>query len=353
MASSHKVCRLCLVGIDPQEVSQLNSNQQLTKSILHITGIEVASDSGQHEYLCNRCESELGQCVQFRTTCIHNNDIFKKMLHEGKTDPLPVATQQQENVEVEFLKVEVDIADEFHEKQSNSDPQDNDDGMDSHSDVENEDEGLIEPMVEEKVKEPRTRKKRKSKTDNDVPKTKKSYWKSRKNAHKVQCQQCGAMIAHYNLKSHQEIHNPNRRKLTCPHCPKEFICRKTYKIHVNAIHTQEIKYTCDKCGKVYLRPHSLKEHILASHTDEKRYQCKQCGERFPRSAMRNHHEKKVHSTARPFACEYCDKTFKFKTDFTVHTRIHTGEKPYKCDICGKCFNKSYNVVIHKKSHRND
>lgn len=346
----HKcVCRLCLIEIDPEKVFLLNINQHLIKSVLLIIGIEVAQNASYYEYLCIQCRSELEQCVQFRTTCIQNDAIFRKMFFETNTDeklsPDPV---HLEGIEMEFLKVEMD--DDAYEGQSNSDPQDDQAVTDLPADAENNDTNEKSDQEVEKAKKPpkKKRKTRKRKADGDVPKI-----KAPRCSPKVQCQQCGAMVALSHLKGHLETHNPNRPRMTCPHCPKEFITRKLFKAHINAIHTQEIKYTCDKCGKVYLRSNSLREHILSTHSEEKRYQCRFCDEKFVRTVMRNHHEKRVHSTLRPYACEYCEKAFKFRSDLTIHTRIHTGEKPFECDICGKRFNKSYNVVIHKKSHRND
>ncbi|XP_062564423.1 zinc finger protein 699-like isoform X2 [Armigeres subalbatus] len=352
MSSHLSVCRLCLASVDAQKVSLLNNNQNLTKSILHVTGIEVALDPFYHEYLCDPCQIALQQCVQFRTTCIHNDGVFKSMIIEEKSVEKCGSDQRQQtfSVEVEFCKVEIDNSDDALKIPTSLDITESQADVDNDFDWQND--GQKEE--EEEVRKPSTKKKRKAKTDKvAVPKVKKKYQKSRKNSTQAQCQQCGVLVAQYKLKSHQEIHNPNRRKLKCTYCPKEYTCTKLFKQHVNAIHTHEIRYTCDQCGKYYYRPHSLKDHYQASHSGEKKFECKICGEKFTRAALRTHHQIQVHSSARPHACEYCNRTYKFKSDLTVHTRIHTGEKPFQCDICGKTFNKSYNVVIHKKSHRND
>ncbi|XP_065081857.1 zinc finger protein 62 homolog [Ochlerotatus camptorhynchus] len=343
------VCRLCLGSINLCDETLLNINHHLIKSIFHITGLEVVSDPNQWEYICSRCKSLLEQCVEFRTTCINNDVVFRKML--TSSNHVEDSKAEQQTPVVEFVKLEPENHVASYVDETELDPVDSG----KHADDVN---GALENnhKLPQNVDELPVTRKRKSKTNNDdgtnPPKLKKKYQRSRKDARKVQCQQCGNMVAHYNLKSHQEIHNPNRRKLCCPHCPKEYTQTKQLKQHINAIHTHEIQYTCDQCGKSYLRRNSLNEHYMASHTGEKRYACMICGERFARAGLRTHHQRKVHSTARPFACEYCDKAFKFKSDLTIHTRTHTGEKPFKCDICGKTFNKSYNVVIHKKSHQN-
>lgn len=337
------VCRLCLGSINPCDEIKLNNNQHLIKSIFLITGLEVVSDSEQCEYLCSQCLSSLEQCVVFRNTCIDNDGVFREM---------KISLNYVEDCKPEILEhLDMKLDLETNVENTGPDPIDTTEPMD---DV----DGAFEnkPMVpDEEVqpcpKPPAKRKriaKKKSNDGTDCPELKKRYRDSRK----VQCPQCGSMVVHYNLKKHQEIHNPNRRKLRCPHCPKEYAYTSHLKLHISANHTHELEYTCDRCGKLYQNRNSLNEHYRAAHSDERRYACTVCGERFATASSRSYHQLKMHSTARPFACEYCDKTFKFKCDFVVHTRIHTGEKPYKCDICGKTFNKSYNVVIHKKSHQN-
>lgn len=262
---------------------------------------QVVSDPNQFEYLCSQCQSKLVQCVEFRTACIDNDVVYRKLL----TSSNHVEDCKIEPV-VEFVKLEPEDHVESYVHETELDP------VDSGKQAEDVDGALEnkhklsqevdEPPIEGKRKSktinedsselPKPKKKyqksrkdvegkRKSKTINEdgteLPKPKKKYQKSRKDARKVQCQQCGNMVAHYNLKSHQEIHNPNRRKLCCPHCPKEYVQTKQLKQHINATHTHEVQYTCDQCGKSYLRRNSLKEHYVASHIGEKRLNCTSIG----------------------------------------------------------------------------
>ena len=47
-----------------------------------------------------------------------------------------------------------------------------------------------------------------------------------------------------------------------------------------------------------------------------------------------------------FVCNTCKKTFKTKSQMTVHKRIHSGETPYKCDDCNKGFTYKHVLKQH-------
>uniref|UniRef100_A0A8D8PH55 Zinc finger protein 726 n=1 Tax=Culex pipiens TaxID=7175 RepID=A0A8D8PH55_CULPI len=346
-AAESAVCRLCLQPTTIDTMTVLNQNEHLVKSILEITSIEAIVAADLFVYMCNACQLMLDQCIQFRTSCVGNDSIFRK------TYAKYIPVEDQEYLEIHssqvYVKLEPDHEDAGldpvkEEEEEDGDDEDADRDYDGGgNNAVSDDSSDAEPI---KMKRGRPRK-------NHTNKDKELIKAQKKDCRKVQCQQCGKMVVSYNLTQHLLTHNPDRPKHTCPYCPKSCYEPRRLKLHINSAHTREIQYTCDQCGKTYGRPSSLRAHYLAEHTDIKRYECKECGEKFARSTMRNHHYKVVHMTGRPWACEYCDKTFKIKSDWTIHTRIHTGEKPFKCDICGKTFNKSYNVVIHKKSHRND
>ncbi|XP_053688300.1 zinc finger protein 239-like [Sabethes cyaneus] len=289
------LCRLCLQSNAPSLMVSLNQNEGLVKAIFHITSVE----SDENEVQSNACSKD----------------------GVVKLEIKPI---------IEAMKYEPESNDD-----SDSKPE-----REEYSSVEDK-PALIE--ICEKIRKKRGRKPRKTKSSTST----------RSKPHKVQCQICGKMIASTNLGAHQQIHDPNRPKLVCPHCPAQYTESKRLKLHINNKHTHEVQFSCDRCGKTFASPDSLRVHYIALHTDIKKYECTLCGEKFSRSTSRRHHYKMVHTTIRPYECEYCERTFKFKCDLTLHTRTHTGEKPFECDICHKTFNKSYNVVIHKKSHQNE
>ena len=49
-----------------------------------------------------------------------------------------------------------------------------------------------------------------------------------------------------------------------------------------------------------------------------------------------------------FDCGICERTFKYKSQLTIHSRIHLGANPYKCDVCDKNFMLKSHLTTHKK-----
>ncbi|XP_058832158.1 zinc finger protein 674-like [Topomyia yanbarensis] len=336
-------CRLCLQPSLPVSMIVLNQNEGLVKAIQHITSVEAILDPDLDVHMCKNCHTLLEQCIQFRTTCLCNDIIFRK-LHIKEIRETNESPETYTKVEVVKLETTVDIDVVKNEAETDND-------SDYKPEVEADSNSCedVKPIEKANVK---PRKKRGRKPKPKDPKDE-SRSKIKVVSHKAQCQICGKMVANTNLGAHQQTHNPNRPKLVCPHCPTQYTDSKRLKLHINNKHTHEVQYSCDRCGKTFASPDSLRVHYVALHTDIKKYECTLCGEKFSRSTSRRHHYKMVHTTIRPYECEYCERTFKFKCDLTLHTRTHTGEKPFECDICHKTFNKSYNVVIHKKSHQNE
>ncbi|XP_055600302.1 zinc finger protein 32-like isoform X2 [Uranotaenia lowii] len=361
------VCRLCLTRYIVPEMIILNKNQQYVVEIKQITGINVNPITDCCIYMCSSCQTVLQQCIDFRTTCVHNDTIFHQ-LYSNEFTECAETELKPEQLYIPVVKVETEL--EYAE--AKTEPLSTDSAEDiGFEDVLAECNSNSEPETrstlsfEAPLKVPKKRgRKPKGTPQKELPETEVKIHKKRgrkplpgpkckKDESKRQCDICGVMVRHSWFTKHREIHDPNRKLFECTYCNKAFPHEKQLKHHVNAVHTRAQKYECQQCDKSYWRPNTLHQHIIATHSGEKRYACKICDVKFSHPCHRLHHYKTRHSEARPHACEYCDRTFKVKGDLTLHVRTHTGEKPFKCDICGKTFAKSYNVVIHKKSHQNE
>ena len=47
--------------------------------------------------------------------------------------------------------------------------------------------------------------------------------------------------------------------------------------------------------------------------------------------------KKDMNSSKSFDCGICERTFKYKSQLTIHNRSHIGKKPYNCEYCDKSF----------------
>ena len=89
----------------------------------------------------------------------------------------------------------------------------------------------------------------------------------------------------------------------------------------------------------------LKRHLL-SHSSVKSFCCDKCDKRFKsEEVLRNHYL--VHTNVRLFNCPQkdCNKTFKRKTDLSLHQRIHY-DKPFKCEECKQLFSDKNSLNSH-------
>lgn len=219
-------------------------------------------------YMCNSCQFLLDQCVQFRMTCVQNDNTFRKLYAKN-------SLQNIVHVDVDPIpSPEVKLEEEFDDGDNGSSPapptaENVEEKVEVESGAEVVDDGSSDSgsSSSSSSEEEETRpKKRGRKPGKRGPQSK----DVRKEMRQVQCAQCGKMVSENNLNQHQQIHNPDRPKFQCPHCPRVCHERSRLKLHINAVHTGEVKYTCDQCGKMYTRPASLRNHYLAIHTNIKK-----------------------------------------------------------------------------------
>ncbi|KAJ8403163.1 hypothetical protein AAFF_G00360790, partial [Aldrovandia affinis] len=107
-------------------------------------------------------------------------------------------------------------------------------------------------------------------------------------------------------------------------------------------------HTCSQCGKSYKHKTNLTVHQQI-HSGENLYHCSHCGKNFTRSSGLIVHQR-THTGVRPYQCSQCGKSFIQSSHLTEHQRTHTGERPYHCSLCGKNFISSSQLIIHQGIH---
>ena len=62
--------------------------------------------------------------------------------------------------------------------------------------------------------------------------------------------------------------------------------------------------------------------------------------------MNEVYPKKDMKSFNSFYCGLCERTFKFKSQLTIHKRTHTQEKALKCKNCNKSFTQKNSLTRH-------
>ena len=92
----------------------------------------------------------------------------------------------------------------------------------------------------------------------------------------------------------------------------------------------------------------LNDHI-SRHLNKRQFVCEECNKQFNRTSHLLQHKLHVHSNERPFVCKRinCNKTFKTKSELTVHNSRHSSVKSFGCDKCYKRFKTYQDLNYHK------
>ena len=136
--------------------------------------------------------------------------------------------------------------------------------------------------------------------------------------------------------------------VTCDVCYKSYSSNTALKLHAMT-HTGEKPNSCEYCGRSFTSRCNLKSHIR-SHLGEKPFKCTLCDYRAVQSTSIKKHMIASHSDVRAFACHLCSKTFKFKSQLTMHVRRHLGDKRHVCDVCNMGFVDTSTLKEHKVTH---
>ncbi|XP_072941109.1 uncharacterized protein [Epargyreus clarus] len=157
---------------------------------------------------------------------------------------------------------------------------------------------------------------------------------------KLVCPVCGILT--YTLGNHMAIHD-EKKKFTCPHCPKTFIQKANLTLHIKQ-HTGIRDHICEICGSGFYTQKSLARHKLI-HKGERPFSCNLCAKKFIVRCDLNRHLR-IHAGYKPYKCNVCNMSFNAKHQLQNHERMHTGERPYTCQVCNVAFSYKVNLNNH-------
>ena len=180
----------------------------------------------------------------------------------------------------------------------------------------------------------------------------------------------------YRLTRHLEIHDPNRPRIPCSYCNKNFTRKDSLESHIRTVHTPVQPFTCpqENCSRTFSTRSMYLNHLKV-HGEAHPYRCLECTESFSHLAELKDHLKKIHPDTEElrcsecfkvaasqeelvqhklsehrFECEICGKIFARIAYLQVHVKVHNGEAKFNCRYCSEGFNSIYSYRQHMRKH---
>lgn len=171
----------------------------------------------------------------------------------------------------------------------------------------------------------------------------------------MKCHICDKIFQNkFSHKRHLLDTHSEKKIHVCQFCGKGFKTKGNCKEHENNVHGSGVRKTsarveCDQCGKV-LASNSLKDHKETHQADRKRYSCPLCQKTFLGTKALDNHIKVVHEKCKPYTCDFCGKSFPAKRSRDQHKQlVHEKdliEKDFLCSKCGKAFYSESKLKRH-------
>ncbi|EDV41933.1 uncharacterized protein Dana_GF17249 [Drosophila ananassae] len=295
-----KVCRICANKIKNSNTERNIFKYMRGKLLTHlklITGVELTSDQGLPEGVCERCQSELDLAMKFRERCIFSQKYLldiKRKEEKVKTTP---AELEEQLIDADFIKAGGDF--------EVCDVENYDDDLSPDDDPEASVMAAAEAAHQAEVREQQLE--RAAKRDRNF----------------FICELCGHFFKdEYLYNDHKEAHECRREVkdfFPCSECSLNFKKRTLLRQHRAQCHTDNATFKCFTCGEIFLSKGDKLRHQKA-HENERPYPCLECGK-----VCRSIRELQEHCATHPppkrkFRCEPCRKDFASRKDLMTHSR---------------------------------
>ncbi|XP_022213645.2 oocyte zinc finger protein XlCOF19 [Drosophila obscura] len=301
------VCRICANKIKDKKRERHVFKYMRGKLLFQlkmITGVELSTNQGLPEFVCERCFSELDLAVKFRERCIFSQkyllDMVKKSTEEDRKKYVPTELHEQ-LIDPDQLEPTIDDDELFM-------------GFDRGDDEEftSEEDPQAAMLV------------------------------AAEEAHKAA------------IKEEQMSRAAKRRRnfFICEQCGQFYDDEYSYNEHLDAHQERkEMKmfFPCTECPETFTKKTDLKQHRTRCHIGQRHFKCSTCGEVFVSMGAKLRHEK-AHENERPYPCLQCGKIFTSVSDLSDHHAVHTATKmKFKCEPCSKDFMTKPLLMAHIKT----
>ncbi|XP_026749414.2 zinc finger protein 2-like [Galleria mellonella] len=308
-------CRVCMAR--KANMSRMFDTEfDFISQIEFCTGVVFAKEDGLPSQICETCVTDLTVAHKFKTTCIHADNMFRKLLTdikiEASDDELNDVSYNLNEVDVKKETLDDEICDEITK------------------------EIKLTPHVNESKTEikkvAKVRKTRGPYKKTGRPKRLRKYKFTR-----LQCEPCGVKFtSREQSEEHKRSVHKENESWVCEMCGKVFTHRASLYTHTRS-HLPP-QYGCERCDYRTWHKHDLVKH-LRIHTGEKQYQCHFCTSSYHTSSNLTDHIRRFHEGVKRFQCQLCDRKFFDRTKLNRHVDSHNEIRRFECDICHSFFTR--------------
>ncbi|XP_058126606.1 myoneurin-like [Anopheles coustani] len=345
------VCRFCLCQEGLITLSEAIGPVFAAEDVLYYTGIQISETEELPYAICHVCCKVIRNSVSFRSTCLKNDVVFKKLLSVLNADnSVPDSLEKTAPSMATLLKNAAgcntetitldesdsddslpslygeamqeaydDIALSVRSVESITSTAEKESGVHSQISVCEENENNASNSVV--GLEPITVDDSDSDSslpslygESEVPPPKPKYVTKDANEGKEQCHLCGTF--HPYVKRHVERVHEKKIGFNCPHCPKRLGDKYHLKSHVNTWHKKVIMFTCEHCGKGYTNYKSYTYHLANSHGKSDSYECETCHKKWKSIDSYRKHRKEHSVTS--ITCKDCGRIYQNNVTFEQH-----------------------------------